>query len=70
MGGDAVVYRMPVRTWAAGPDGYRVPARLASGPANQAIGVVAVVGLASCTVPGRRERGAGIRAGTTTAGAR
>ena len=62
MGGGAVVPGRPARTWAAGPGGgYGVPARLASGPADQAIGVVAVVGLASFTVPGRRERGAGIR---------
>src|SRR5215471_14652174 len=33
--------------------GYRVPARRACGPANQPIGVVAAVGLTSCTVPGR-----------------
>jgi len=49
--------------------GYPVPARLAPGPANQAIGVVAAVELTSCKVPGRRERGAGCAAGTTTAGA-
>src|SRR5215468_9905497 len=48
-----------VRTWSAGPGGgYRVPARLAPGPANQPIGVVAAVGLTRCKVPGRRERGA------------
>src|SRR5262249_8515652 len=48
--------------------GYRVPARLASGPANQPIGIVAAVELTSCKVPGRHERGAGA-AGTTTVGA-
>src|SRR5215471_13793601 len=61
MGGDAVLHRRPVRTWAAGPGGgCPVPARLASGPANQPIGVVAAVELTSCTVPGRRGCGAGI----------
>ena len=62
MGGGAVVPGRPARTWAAGPGGgYGVPARLASGPADQAIGVVAAVGLARGKVPGRRGCGAGIR---------
>jgi len=41
--------------------GYPVPARRASGPANQPTGIVAAVELTSYTMPGRRERGAGIR---------
>jgi len=45
--------------WPAG--GYPVPARRASGPANQPTGIVAAVELTSYKVPGRRERGAGIR---------
>ena len=57
MGRGAVVPGALVRTGAGCP----VPARLASGPANQAIGVIAAVGLTSCRVPGRGERGAGIR---------
>ena len=52
----------PVRTWGCWPGGgYRVPARLASGPANQAIGIVAAVELTRYKVPGRGECGAGIR---------
>ena len=71
MGGDAVLHGRPVRTWAAGPGAsYPVPARLASGAANLAIGIVAGVELTSCRVPGRVERGAGTAAGATTAGAR
>ena len=45
--------------WPAG--GCPVPARPASGPANQPFGVVAAVELTSCKVPGRRECGAGTR---------
>src|SRR5262249_2387988 len=41
--------------------GYPVPARLASGPADQAIGIVAAVELTRYKVPGRGECGAGIR---------
>jgi len=41
--------------------GCPVPARLASGPANQAFGIVAAAELTSYTVPGRHECGAGIR---------
>jgi len=41
--------------------GYPVPARRASGSANQPTGIVAAVELTSYKVPGRRERGAGIR---------
>ena len=70
MSGDAVLHGRPVRTWAAGLGGYPVPARRASGPANQAVGIVAAVELTSYKVPGRRERGAGTAAGATTAGAR
>jgi hypothetical protein len=43
-GSGAVLQGKPVRTWAAAPGaGCPVLARLASGPANQAIGVVAVL---------------------------
>jgi hypothetical protein len=69
MGGDAVVPGRPARTWAAGPGGYRVPARLVSGPANQPIGVLAAVELRSCKVPGGVSAVRGSAAGTTTAGA-
>ena len=52
MGRGAVLPGRPVRTWAAGPGGdYPVPARLASGPANQPIGIVGAVELTSCKVP-------------------
>jgi hypothetical protein len=53
MGGGAVLPGSPGAHLGCWPEGgYPVPARLASGPANQAIGVVAAVELTSCRVPG------------------
>jgi hypothetical protein len=49
--------------------GYPVPARLASGPANQPIGIVAAVELTGCTVRADVSAVPGSAAGTTTAGA-
>jgi hypothetical protein len=61
MGREAVLLGRPVRTWAGPRGGYPEPVRLASGAANQPIGVVAAVDLTGCKVPGGRECGAGIR---------
>ena len=70
MGGDAVLHGRPGRTWAAGPGAsYPVPARLASGAANLAIGVVAAVELTSCKVPAGVSAVLGPADGTTTADA-
>jgi hypothetical protein len=69
MGGDAVC----MAGWCA--PGLLARGRLpgtgeaASGPANQAIGVVAAVGLTSCKVPAGVGAVPGSAAGTTTAGA-
>jgi hypothetical protein len=76
MGGDAVLHGRPVRAWLLARGGYPVPARPASGPADQLSGpadqpssVVAAVELASCKVPAGVSAVPGAAAGTTTVGA-